>query len=135
MKNIIFIFSIFSLLACSQNTDKPDVPDPFIDNALSILEELGNYYPPEDIDLLFSQTDSNGFQTATFNLKGKTRETVERGSFAKREYVIQSRGTTCITKWQCAKEIAKCLDNGDAAKISNGACKENSAWCVECIPD
>ena len=134
MKNLIFIISIFLLLACSQNTDEPVVQDPFVDYALSILEELGDYYPPEDIGLLFSKVDSNGFKTATFNLKGKSKETVELGSFAKRQYAYKS-GTTCTNKWQCGREIAKCLDNGDAAKISNGACKENSAWCVECIPN
>ena len=113
MKNLIFIISILSLLACSQNTDDPVVEDPFVNNALSILEELSNYYPQEDIDLLFSKIDSNGFQTATFKLKGKTKETVELGSFAKRQYAYQSGGTTCMNKWQCGKEIAECLDAGD----------------------
>ena len=47
MKKIILFISIFSLLACSQNRlDEPVLQDAFIDNALSILDELGNYYPP-----------------------------------------------------------------------------------------
>jgi hypothetical protein len=133
MKKLILFILIFSLLACSQNqVDEPVVQDAFIDNTLSILDELGNYYPSEDIDLLFSKVDSNGFQTATFSLKGETKETIKLVSFAKRQYAYQSYGTTCGNKWQCGKEIAKCLDNGDDALISNGAC-DNSAWCVECV--
>ena len=124
---------LLSLLACSQNqVDEPVAQDAFIDNALSIMDELGNYYPPEDIDLLFSKVDSNGFQTATFSLKGETKEAIKLGSFAKRQYASRSDGTTCTNKWQCGKEIAKCLDEGDDALISNGAC-ENSAWCVTCV--
>ena len=70
MKNSIFITLIFSMLACSQNeVSEPIVQDTFIDNALSIMGELSNYYPPEDIDILFSKVDQNGFQTATFSLK------------------------------------------------------------------
>ena len=133
MKKLILFISIFSMLACSQNqVDEPIVQDAFIENALSILDELGNYYPPEDIDLLFSKVDSNGFQIATFSLKGETKETIKLGSFAKRQYAYQSDETTCTNKWQCGKEIKKCLDNGDDALISNGAC-DNSAWCVECV--
>jgi hypothetical protein len=133
MKNSILLMAIFSLLACSQNrVNGPVVQDVFVDNALSIMDELGNYYPPEDIDLLFSKVDSNGFKTATFSLKGETKETIKLGSFAKRQYAYRSDGTTCTNKWKCGKEIKKCLDNGDDALISNGAC-DNSAWCVECV--
>ena len=121
------------MLACSQNeVSEPIVQDTFIDIALSIMGELSNYYPPEDIDILFSKVDQNGFQTATFSLKGVTKETIELGSFAKRQYANRSDGTTCTNKWQCGQEIKKCLDNGNDALISNGACK-NSAWCVECV--
>ncbi|MDB9836461.1 hypothetical protein OAC51_06105 [Flavobacteriaceae bacterium] len=133
MKNIVLLISIFCLFACSQNqADEPVVQDAFIDNALSILDELGNYYPPEDIDLLVSKVDSNGFQTATFSLKGETKKTIKLGSFAKRQYAYRSDGTTCTNKWQCGKEIANCLDDDKDATISNGAC-ENSAWCVTCV--
>lgn len=133
MKKLILFISIFSLLACSQNqVDEPVLQDAFIDNALSILDELGNYYPPEDINLLFSKVDSNGFQTATFSLKGETKEAIKLGSFAKRQYSFGKGGTTCTNKWQCGKEIAKCLDDDKDATISNGAC-ENSAWCVTCV--
>ena len=133
MKNIVLLISIVCLFACSQNlADEPVAQDAFIDNALSILDELGNYYPPEDIDLLFSKVDSNGFQTATFSLKGETKETIKLGGFAKRQYAYRSDGTTCPNKWQCGKEIAKCLDDDKDATISNGAC-ETSAWCVTCI--
>ena len=133
MKKIILFISIFSLLACSQNRlDEPVLQDAFIDNALSILDELGNYYPPEDINLLFSKVDSNGIQTATFSLKGETKEAIKLGSFAKRQYSFGKGGTTCTNKWQCGKEIAKCLDDDKDATISNGAC-ENSAWCVNAL--
>lgn len=133
MKNSILLILILSLFACSQNqTEESIMQDSFVDNALSIMEELSKYYPPEDIDLLFSKVDSNGFQTAIFSLKGKTKETIKLGSFAKRQYVNQSDGTTCTNQWQCGKEIKNCLDNGDDALISNGAC-DNSAWCVECV--
>lgn len=104
MKNSILLIAIFSLLACSQNqVNEPVVQDAFVDNALSIMDELGNYYPPEDIDLLFSKVHSNGFQTATFSLKGETKETIKLGSFAKRQYAYRSDGTTCTNKWQCGK--------------------------------
>ena len=126
------MISIFFLLACSQYTDESIAQDPFVNNALSILEELNNYYPPEDINLLFSKVDTNGFRTATFSLKGETKETIELGSFAQRQYVYQADGTTCTNKWQCGKEIKKCLDNGNKTLISNCEC-ENSAWCVECV--
>jgi hypothetical protein len=100
MKNSILLITIFSLLACSQNqVNEPVVQDAFVDNALSIMDELGNYYPPEDIDLLFRKVDSNGFQTATFSLKGETKETIKLGSFAKRQYAHRSDGTTCTNKW------------------------------------
>ena len=59
MKKLIFMISIFFLLACSQNTDESITQDPFVNNALSILEELNNYYPPEDTNLLFSKVDTN----------------------------------------------------------------------------
>ncbi|MGB1449652.1 MAG: hypothetical protein ACPG8F_07415 [Flavobacteriaceae bacterium] len=136
MKNIVLLISTICLLACSQNqADEPVAQDVFIDNALSILNELGNYYPSEDIDLVFRKIDSNGFQTATFSLKGETKETIRLGSFVKREYAYQTDGTTCTNKWQCGKEIANCLEDDKDALISNGACKKNSAWCIECIPD
>ena len=133
MKNLIFIISIFSLLGCSQNTDGTVAKDPFVNNALSILEELSDYYPQKDIDLLFSKVDSNGFQSATFKLQGETKETIGLGIFAQSEYAVdQSDGTNCTNKWECGKKIKKCLDNGDDALISNGPC-ESSVWCVKCI--
>lgn len=151
MKNIVLLISIVCLFACSQNQadepvvldafaenalsilDEPVVQEAFIDNALSILDELGNYYPSKDIDLLFSKVDSNGIQTATFSLKGQTKEKIKLGSFAKRQYnAYQLEGTTCTNKWQCGKEIANCLDDDKDATISNGAC-ETSAWCVTCV--
>jgi len=143
MKNSILIISILSLLACSQNqvddsvvVDEPvvqDTQDTFVDNALSVLEELSEYYPPEDIDLVLRKIDSNGLQTATFSLKGETKETIELGSFAEKQYASLSKGgTTCSNKWECGKRIKECLDEGDDALISNGACV-SSAWCVECV--
>ena len=134
MKNLTVLISIFYLLACNQNkTDESVIQDPFVENALSVLEELSKYYPPEDIDVLVRQANSFGYQTATFSLKGETKEIIELGSFAKRPYAYSSEGTTCSNKWQYGKEIAKCLDNGDDAVISNGPCEEASLWCVKCV--
>lgn len=132
---IVFVFSAFTFFSCNQNQVETDsvIQDPFIDNALSILKELGNYYPSEDVALLFSKGDTNGYKTATFSLKGKTKEAIELGSIAKRESMPKADGTTCKNSWDCGQEIKKCLDNGDDAIISNGACEENSLWCVKCI--
>lgn len=132
MKNLIYFFAIFFLCSCNQNTDESIDQELFIDNALDILETLKEYYPPEDINLLFSTIDTNGFQTATFSLIGETKETIQLGSFAVNSTKIKTDGTTCTNKWDCGREIKKCLDNGEDALISNGAC-ENSAWCVECV--
>ena len=78
MKNLTVLISIFYLLACNQNkTDESVIQDPFVENALSVLEELSKYYPPEDIDVLVRQANSFGYQTATFSLKGETKEIIE----------------------------------------------------------
>ena len=45
ISNLISTVSIFCLFACNQNqVDEPVVQDTFIDNALSVLDELGNYH-------------------------------------------------------------------------------------------
>lgn len=113
----------------NQNVETPDL---FITSALSVLEELSNYYPPDDIDLIFAKTKANGVQQARFRLNGKTKEIIELGSFAEKSNAKQD-GTTCTNKWQCGKAIKSCLDEGFDAVISNGECETPSAWCVTCV--
>jgi hypothetical protein len=71
-------------------------------------------------------------QSATFRLRGETKKAIELGSFVERQGTNQRDGTTCHNRFECGQEIKECLDNGDDAVISNGAC-EDSAWCVTCI--
>ena len=131
MKNLVLLISVLFLVSCN-NTDENINEEQFIEHTLAIFENLKEYYPAEDVNVLFSEIDSNGYQTATFRLTGKTRELVKLGNFAGKNKVNNSGGTTCHTKLSCGREIKECLDNGKDALISNGACKD-AAWCVECL--
>lgn len=131
-RRILMVLILTVFISCQKQTDKAAAQHAFIENTLSILDELGNNYPPEDIDLLFCKADAKGFQTATFSLKGETKEIIQLGGFAAREYSAKANGISCTDQRHCGKEIAKCLENGDNALIVNNTSKVRS-WRIHCV--
>lgn len=92
---------------------------------MEIFGTLSDSYPKGDILLNVGQ-NTDGSQTALYQLTGETKELVQLGSFAAR---VVEDGTECNGGLSCAKAIKECLDNNLDALISNGAC---ATYCVKC---
>jgi hypothetical protein len=139
-----FIIAMFSLLlfSCKDNQTIETQPQQNIEETPEILfakktfeifEILTNEdIPPQDLKFVISK-DENGFLKARFSLIGESLEQIKFGSFVKKDFP-KTDGTTCDSKWKCGKEIYKCLQNGDDALISAGACAQLAkSYCVTCV--
>jgi len=136
MKNygIIVLLILFTgLSSCSEENNLEEDSDKILEfTALSIqtLENLSSFYPAEDIVMEVKKND-NGFVEALFLLKGDTKKAIDFGQFASKN--SNDGGTTCDGPFKCGKAAKKCLDDGKKALISNGACRDDDAFCVECV--
>jgi|SaaInlStandDraft_1057018.scaffolds.fasta_scaffold43334_2 hypothetical protein len=142
MKNILktvlaLIFSL-SLFNCNDNKEIEETPvvsetpaNLFAMNTFETLESFvsSNNIPSEDITATIS-IDENGFFNSKFSLKGKTLEQVELGDFVSKSSMMD---VECSNKWSCGKAIYGCLENGDDAMISEGACGAGKTYCVTCV--
>jgi len=136
MTHAVVLSLIF--FACNESNHKIEnetlnssIQETFASKTIEIFEELTTtYFPKEDVKYLVYK-DSNGFLTAKYELTGKTKEQVQMGSFVKRESRTND-GTTCDGRWSCGKAIYKCLENGQDALISVGACELSAQYCVTC---
>jgi hypothetical protein len=139
-----FNIAMFSLLlfSCKDNQTIETQPQQNIEETPEILfakktfeifEILTNEdIPPQDLKFVISK-DENGFLKARFSLIGESLEQIKFGSFVKKDFP-KTDGTTCDSKWKCGKEIYKCLQNGDDALISAGACAQLAkSYCVTCV--
>jgi hypothetical protein len=139
-----FNIAMFSLLlfSCKDNQTIETQPQQNIEETPEILfakktfeifEILTNEdIPPQDLKFVISK-DENGFLKARFSLIGESLEQIKFGSFVKKDFP-KTDGTTCDSKWKCGKAIYKCLQNGDDALISAGACAQlTKSYCVTCV--
>jgi hypothetical protein len=142
MKNVlktVFVLIIsLSLFNCNDNKEivvAPAVSETsanlFALKTFEILESLitTNKIPSEDITATIS-IDENGYFNSKFSLKGKTLEQVELGNFVAKSLM---KDVECSSKWTCGKAIYACLENGDDALISEGACGSSRTYCVTCV--
>lgn len=135
IKHLAFLaLALLTVTSCSreETTEVEAVSkQAFINENLETLEELGKFFPKEDIDLVFTQGE-NGSE-ALYSLKGKTAEAVGFGIFAAKEHPGQI-GANCDGSFSCGTELQKCLQAGKDGLISNGKCTGIAAhdYCVTC---
>lgn len=124
------LFTLFLITSCNNDTTAPEQTDEkLIQLSLEVLEDLSKTYPPEDIEIVFSKNENNQ-KEALFRLKGETKAAAELGYFARTSE--GEEGTTCNSAFSCGKAIKKCLDEGQDALISSGACTGYAEYCVTC---
>jgi len=137
MKNLFKITAVLflslTIFSCSQEkTNQEDVSqnteEVFAMKTFEIYEGLSTKDIPKE-DIKYSvYKDLNGFLTAKYELTGQTKKEVQMGSFVSTQ-ARGGEGTTCDGKWSCGKAIFQCLENGQDALISEGACV---SYCVTC---
>ena len=141
-KNFIKIFLLLLIsVSCSQedatidNSNIVSIDEKFAMKNVEILDELGHYFPKEDITFTISK-DEEGKLFSIYKLIGQTKDEIDLGSFAKRKFKRNDEGgTTCDGKWSCGRLLYQCLSNGDSGMISNGGCDgSNDGYCVVCVP-
>ena len=142
----IFIIAMLNLLlfSCKDNQTIENQPQQkieetpetlFATKAFEIFEVLTTEdIPPQDLKFVISKNE-NGFLKARFSLIGESLEQIKLGSFVKKDFPkTEDDGVTCDSKWKCGREIYKCLQNGDDALISAGACTQLAdSYCVTCV--
>ena len=138
----MILFSSMLIFSCDSQEDSVSTPskiaqENFAVKNIEILNELGNYFPKEDVIFTISK-DNNEKLFSIYKIIGTTRDQIDFGSFAKKKYQTNNEGTTCDGKFSCGRLIYQCLSNGDKALISNGGCGENGNpddYCVVCVPE
>ena len=128
--------------SCNQQEENVSQPidvakENFTLKTMEIIEELGNYFPPEDVICTIGK-DENGEMFAFYKVIGKTKEEIDWGSFIQVESNRNDEGTTCDGKWSCGKAIYARLGIGYGATIKKGGCGDNGNpdhYCVTCIPE
>jgi len=142
MKNLLkltfVILLSISFTACSnedteQTKEELSAEEVFAQKTFEIYEAVSSENIPKT-DIKYNvYKDSDGFLTAKYELTGKTKSEIQMGSFAKTQSF--SDGTTCDGKWSCGKAIYGCLENGQDALISEGACTGYTEYCVTSLPN
>lgn len=142
MKKTYLVLLMLSLLILSCDNQEDSLSssskinqENFAIKNVEILNDLGNYFPKEDITFTISK-DQEGKLFAIYKLIGQTRDEIDLGSFAKMEFERNDDGgTTCDSKWSCGRLLYQCLSNGDRGIISNGGCDGGDGYCVVCAPE
>ena len=140
--HLVLLMISFIILSCDSQEDSVSTPskiakENFVVKNIEILNELGNYFPKEDVIFTISKDNSEKL-FSIYKVIGTTRDQMDFGSFAKKKYQTNNEGTTCDGKFSCGRLIYQCLSNGDKALISNGGCGENGHpddYCVVCVPE
>ncbi|CAI8426796.1 MAG: Uncharacterised protein [Flavobacterium sp. SCGC AAA160-P02] len=140
--SFMILIVLFITYSCSQEESVSqtiaETKVNFAAKSVEILDELAEYFPKEDLVSTISK-DKEGRLFAIYKLIGQTRDEIDLGSFAKREFKRNDgEGTTCDGKWSCGRLLYQCLANGDIGMISNGGCGENGNpdhYCVVCVPE
>tara|TARA_B110001450_G_C17649554_1_gene492671 strand:- start:440 stop:865 length:426 start_codon:yes stop_codon:yes gene_type:complete len=138
MKVVFVLMFSLSLFNCNNNKEFVEAPvvaetpaNLFAMKTFEILESFitTNKIPSEDITATIS-IDENGYFNSRFSLKGKTLEQVKLGNFVAKSLI---KDVECSSKWTCGKAIFACLENGDDALISEGACASSKTYCITCV--
>ena len=140
--HLVLLAILFVILSCDSQEDSLATPgkiiqENFAAKNIEILNELGNYFPKEDVTFT-TRKGKRGKLISIYKIIGTTRDQIDFGSFAKNKYQTNDEGTTCDGKFSCGRLIYQCLSNGDRAMISNGGCGENGNpddYCVVCVPE
>jgi len=141
--HLILLMLSLVILSCDHQEDSLSTPSKIVQENFAIknveiLNELGEYFPKEDLVFTINK-DKEGKLFAIYKLVGQTRDEIDLGSFAKRKFEKNDDGgTTCDGKWSCGRLLYQCLSNGGRAMISNGGCGDNGNpdhYCVVCVPE
>ncbi len=141
MKALVFKFpllvlSLLVMLSCADEndeiSDQKSNTEKFAMKTFEVYEAVSSKRIPQEDIIYKVLEDQNGRLTARFKVIGESKKAIQMGSFVAGKS-LNDGGTTCDGKWSCGKAIYECLENGQDALISEGACTSVSQeYCVTC---
>lgn len=138
MKQLLILAVSLLLFSCQEdhNTKTPEqLRQDFTLKSVEVLEDLGKYYPIEELGFKISNDQDGKFYTL-YKLKGVSEELVHfMSSSTNLIKKSDGGGTSCSGGESCARLLYTCLSGGENAVMTGGNCNgDGDGFCVTCAP-
>lgn len=137
MKPILILAVSLLFFSCQEENNtktSEQLRQDFTLKSVEVLEELGKYYPIDELGIEISNDQDGKFYTL-YKLKGVSEELVHLMS-SSTNFTKNSNGdgTTCPGGESCARLLYTCLNGGENGLMTGGGCDGEGGFCVTCAP-